>query len=139
MFELDPQLERDCFFTADLPLCRLLLLNDANYPWYILVPRVADARELYQLTLEDQQQYLYESSKLAGLMQAQFQADKMNIAALGNVVSQLHIHHIARFESDACWPKPVWGSIPAKHYAEAKAELIMEETRERLKQAGLLL
>lgn len=138
MFELDPQLERDCFFAADLPLCRLLLLNDANYPWYILVPRVANVRELYELSRQEQQQYLHESSALACLMKTQFQADKMNIAALGNVVSQLHIHHIARFESDACWPKPVWGSIPAKHYVEAQAEKVIEATRASLTQLGLL-
>ena len=106
MFKLDSQLERDTIALASLPLCELLLMNDANYPWIILVPRREGLRELVELSPEDQQQYLHESNAVAHCLQAQFAPYKLNIAALGNVVEQLHIHHIARFKDDAAWPRP---------------------------------
>lgn len=124
MFTLDPQLARDTLPIGDLPLCRLLLMNDATYPWFILVPRRADIREIYQLAAVDQQQLLAESSQLARLLAEQFFADKLNIAALGNLVPQLHVHHLVRYRTDPAWPKPVWGLLPAKPYLpEAAAEL----------------
>ncbi len=116
MFSLDPQLERDTLRLAALPLCDLLLMNDANYPWLILVPRRASIRELIELNDHDQQQYQLESNMTSQLLQGQFKADKLNIAALGNIVSQLHIHHIARFYHDSAWPKPVWGVLPPLAY-----------------------
>lgn len=115
-FVLDPQLERDCFLIGDLALCQVLLMNDARYPWLILVPRVADISEIYQLNLADQQQLLTESSALSKAMSRHFQADKMNIASLGNIVSQLHMHLIVRFEHDPAWPGPVWGQGTPVHY-----------------------
>ena len=122
MFELHPQLQKDCQLLGQFNLCHLLLMNDANYPWFILVPSRADIREIYQLSTEDQQQLWQESTRLSeGLMQV-FQGDKMNIAALGNVVPQLHVHHIVRYTSDAAWPAPVWGKVPARAYTEAERE-----------------
>jgi diadenosine tetraphosphate (Ap4A) HIT family hydrolase len=125
MFTLDPQLQKDTIAIASLPLCELLLMNDANYPWLILVPRREGARELLELSAEDQLQFLAESNAISRLLQTQFSAEKLNIAALGNVVAQLHIHHVARFAGDAVWPKPIWGAMPAVAYQqEALAEVI---------------
>ena len=110
MAELHPQLARDCRLIGRFPLCRLLLMLDANYPWFILVPDREGITEIHQLDSDDQQRLLHESSSLAGVLEEVFQADKLNIAALGNVVPQLHVHHIVRYENDPAWPAPVWGS-----------------------------
>jgi diadenosine tetraphosphate (Ap4A) HIT family hydrolase len=126
VFKLDPQLERDTIALASLSLCELLLMNDANYPWIILVPRRIGLRELVELSDTDQQQYLLESNAVAKLLQSQFDAYKLNIAALGNMVEQLHIHHIARFKEDVAWPKPVWGALPAVAYSEDKLGEVIE-------------
>lgn len=126
MFKLDSQLERDTIALASLPLCELLLMNDVNYPWIILVPRREGLRELVELSPEDQQQYLRESNAVAHCLQAQFAPYKLNIAALGNVVEQLHIHHIARFKDDAAWPRPVWGVMPARAYEDDKLAEVIE-------------
>jgi diadenosine tetraphosphate (Ap4A) HIT family hydrolase len=119
MFELHPRLNEDCVVVGDFPLCRLLLMNDANYPWFILVPRREGVREIFDLSVADQQQLLHESSRLSKVIAAHFKADKINVAALGNMVPQLHVHHIVRFESDPAWPAPVWGHAPASPYDDA--------------------
>lgn len=116
-FQLHPRLAQDCAFIADLPLCRLLLMNDSLYPWCILVPRVADITDLYELADGDQQQLLRESSFLSRCLMSLFNGHKMNVAALGNVVPQLHVHHIVRQTTDAAWPLPVWGQQAAVPYA----------------------
>lgn len=121
-FELDARLAADTFAVGDLPLSRVLLMNDLNFPWCILVPRRESARELHALATEDQLQLLQEISGVAAAMQYAFEADKMNVAALGNVVAQLHVHIIARFEADPAWPAPVWGRLPAKPYPLADAK-----------------
>ncbi len=108
-FTLHATLSEDCFFLGDFPLCRLLMMNDSQYPWFILVPRRANISESHELSTENQLQLSKESNFCAELIKRTFDAHKMNIAALGNVVPQLHIHHIARFESDIAWPKPIWG------------------------------
>lgn len=118
MFKLDPQLEKDCFDLGQLGLCRVLLMNDSAYPWFILVPQVADLTEIYQLDPELQRQLSDESARFAAHIAKAFAADKINIAALGNVVSQLHVHHIVRFRSDQAWPAPVWGKFAATPYKE---------------------
>lgn len=107
MFVLDPRLQQDCLVLGDFPLCRLLLSKDANYPWFILVPRQADVSELFDLTAADQQQLWQETTCLANSLKQEFAADKMNVATLGNVVSQLHMHVIVRHRNDAAWPAPV--------------------------------
>lgn len=117
MFELHPRLREETLVIGDFPLSRLLLMNDANYPWFILVPRRTDIHEIFQLGHDDQCQLLKESSQLAMVLSKIFEADKLNIAALGNMVPQLHIHHIVRYRSDQAWPKPVWGLFPAKPYS----------------------
>ncbi len=116
MFELDERLAGDTCCLGDLPLCRVLLMLDANYPWLILVPRREGLTEIFELSQDDQRQFMQESSAVAELMAGLFSADKMNIAALGNMVPQLHIHHVARLRGDAAWPKPVWGCVPPLKY-----------------------
>ena len=103
----------------------MLAMNDTNFPWCILVPKRADVREIYQLSMTDQQQLMCESSYVAQQLALEFNADKINIAALGNITPQLHVHHIVRYRSDVAWPKPVWGQRPATPYtATQHAELI---------------
>lgn len=116
LFELHPRLRQDTQTVGDYPLCRLLLMNDANYPWFILVPRRTGIKEIFELSEQDQRQFLKESSRLAEVMQKVFAADKINIAALGNMVPQLHVHHVVRFHNDPAWPNPVWGFCAAKPY-----------------------
>ena len=118
-FSLHPRLEADTETLADLPLCRALLMNDSRYPWVILVPRIPDIREIHQLSDQDQIRLLKETSGLSKAMERAFGADKINVAALGNMVPQLHIHVIARFASDSTWPAPVWGQGQAVPYGEA--------------------
>ena len=117
-FNLHPQLATDGIELADFPLCKLLLCNDSAYPWFILVPKVADISEVYQLEWEQQQQLLNESSLLSELLMQVFTGDKMNVAALGNVVEQLHVHHVVRFKYDAQWPKPIWGQQALTPYSD---------------------
>ncbi len=122
MFELHPQLAQDAIAIGDFPLCRLLLCNDNNYPWFILVPRRSQIREIFQLEERDQRQLLKESSQLSQVLVKIFQADKLNVAALGNLVPQLHIHHIVRYQDDPAWPKPVWGLFPSQAYSKRTAQ-----------------
>ena len=117
-FPLAPELQRDCIELADWPLCKVLLMNDSQYPWFILVPREAGLKEIIDLSETQQVTLLRESAKLSKLLQQVFNPDKLNVAALGNMVPQLHIHHIARFKTDAAWPAPVWGKLPAVPYSD---------------------
>lgn len=122
----------DCYSVGRLDLCHLLLMNDANYPWCILVPDRDGIREIYDLSEADQRQLLSESSYLGRTMMTLFTGDKLNIAALGNVVPQLHIHHIVRFRNDPAWPAPVWGRLPARPYSDAELQERMNHLREAL-------
>jgi diadenosine tetraphosphate (Ap4A) HIT family hydrolase len=125
MATIHPQLMQDCQLLGKFTLCHLLLMRDANYPWCILVPDRDDISEIHQLSETDQQQLLRESSLLSVAMESAFSPDKLNIAALGNVVPQLHLHHIARYRTDAAWPAPVWGRVPAKPYLEYELEAVV--------------
>ncbi len=127
MIELHPQLKKDCIQLGEFTLCSLLLLNDANYPWFILLPNRAGITEIHHLSEIDQQQLMTESMFFSQCLEQVFQADKLNIAALGNVVPQLHIHHIARFTTDACWPAPVWGAVSPIAYNEAQLKNIKKQ------------
>ncbi|MBU5235952.1 HIT domain-containing protein, partial [Vibrio cholerae] len=104
---------QDTLAIGDFPLCRLLLSSDANYPWFILVPRINGISEVFQLDVAAQQTLWQETTALAQMLNEGLAADKMNIGALGNVVSQLHVHVIVRKRDDAAWPAPVWGKHPA--------------------------
>ena len=127
MITLHPQLEKDCFILGEFKLCNLLLLNDANYPWFILLPNREDIREIHQLSEAEQQQLMTESMFFSRCLEQVFQPDKLNIAALGNMVAQLHIHHIARFKTDACWPAPVWGATEPVLYEPAQLEVLKNQ------------
>lgn len=120
-FGLHPQLAQDTHFVADLPLCRVLLMDESRYPWLILVPRRAGIREIHELDAADRHQLWEESDQASHALLALFQPDKLNLAALGNMVPQLHLHHIARFQTDAAWPTPVWGKFPPEPYTPAAA------------------
>lgn len=100
-------------------------MKDSNYPWFILVPDREDITEIHQLSKTDQQQLISESSTLSRIIDKQFNADKINIAALGNLVPQLHIHHIVRYKTDAAWPAPVWGKLPVKAYTEEETNQLI--------------
>ena len=123
------QLQKDCLLIGRFPLCRLLLAKDANYPWFILVPDRIDITEIYQLSRDDQIQLIAESSLLAGILKTEFHADKINIGALGNLVPQLHIHHIARYKNDVAWPAPIWGKTKAKDYLKNEIDSVIKKLK----------
>ncbi|MCD5976121.1 Histidine triad protein [Pseudomonas savastanoi pv. glycinea] len=129
MFALDSRLQEDTLLIGDFPLCRLLLSNDSNYPWFILVPRRPDITEVFQLDARDQLQLWQETTLLSEQLKGLFNADKLNVAALGNVVSQLHMHVIVRRRSDIAWPAPVWGKHPATPYTAQEFSLIKDQLR----------
>jgi len=126
MITLDPRLLNDCELIGKFTLCQVLLMRDANYLWCVLVPDREGMSEVFDLSEEEQKQLSLESNTLLDYLKREFNADKMNVAALGNVVPQLHIHHIARYETDIAWPRPVWGAFPAKGYSD-------DELKDRVK------
>lgn len=132
MFELDQRLQNDTIVIGDFPLCRLLLMNDSTYPWFILVPRREESREIHQLAETDQAQLWRESSWLASWMESAFTFHKLNVAALGNVVSQLHLHHVGRRTDDPTWPGPVWGQRPAVPYLETQLDALLAQAKAAL-------
>jgi len=127
-FELHTRLAADTVALGRFDLCRVLLMNDSRFPWCILVPERPGVAEIHQLSDADQVSLIRESSLLASRMAETFHADKMNVAVLGNIVSQLHLHHVARYRNDDAWPGPVWGSGKAVRY-EAQ---VLSEMRDRL-------
>ena len=115
-FELHSRLVKDTFAVANLNLCKLLLMNDSNYPWFILVPRIKNISELFELTKVDRQSLNNEVDVLSRRLSLHFNAKKMNVAAMGNIVPQLHIHVIVRKETDAAWPNPIWNKVDIALY-----------------------
>lgn len=115
-FRLHPRLADDCHRVGDLALSRVLLLDDARYPWLVLVPRRADIGEIYELDTRDRAVLLDESCRVGAFLMQAFQGDKLNVAALGNLVPQLHVHLVVRSRGDPAWPGPVWGHSPAVPY-----------------------
>lgn len=115
-FNLDAKLAQDTIFLKDLELSRLLLMNDSNYPWLILVPRKEHISELFELSVEEQNTLMSEISMVSKIMKKEFVPDKINVATLGNIVKQLHVHIIVRFKHDPVWPDPVWGKRTAITY-----------------------
>lgn len=128
MFELDPRLEADALFVSDLPLCRVLLMNNRAFPWLILVPRRGMLVEITDMNAEDRAQWMHEVCMVSTVLQAHTRAFKMNVAALGNMVRQLHTHVVARHEGDAAWPHPVWGKGGSPYDGE-DAEMMIEKLR----------
>ena len=129
---LHPQLERDTTPLGDLPLSRVLIINDANYPWLLLVPRRAGAVELIDLGEVERSQLMSEIALASCTLKEVTECDKLNVAALGNVVPQLHVHVIARRQGDAAWPKPVWGTVPPIDHDRNELEKFIEALRKKL-------
>jgi diadenosine tetraphosphate (Ap4A) HIT family hydrolase len=128
-FELDPKLAADTSEVDRWPLCRVLLMNDANYPWLILVPARWGLRDFHDLEADDLAAMTAEIVRASKALEALFDPVKLNVAALGNQVPQLHIHVIARREDDPAWPKPVWGAVPARAYTESERRDRIEQLR----------
>ncbi|MEE8388626.1 MAG: HIT family protein [Acidiferrobacterales bacterium] len=129
MAKIHPQLLLDCVLLGRFELNHLLLMQDANYPWFILVPDRDGISEIYQLSEIDQQLLTRESALLSSVLSQQLGADKLNIAALGNIVPQLHIHHVVRYQHDAAWPAPVWGKVPARPYEDHHLQAMVEKIK----------
>ncbi len=122
-YELHPQLAADTHPVAAFELCELRLMDDANYPWLVLVPRLPDVHELIDLDVNQRHALTDEVDRASRVLRDAFLPHKLNVAALGNLVSQLHVHVIARFEQDPAWPSPVWGRVAARPYTP---ELLVE-------------
>lgn len=131
-FSLNPRLEGDSLFVADLPLSAVRLMKDANYPWLLLVPRKSDLVEIIDLDDAEQVQLMREISLSSTALRNVTECEKLNVGALGNQVSQLHVHVIARFRDDNAWPGPVWGVVPPKDYEPDQAERMILDLRDAL-------
>lgn len=129
MFALHPRLTADTHLVGDWDLCRVLLMNDSRYPWLILVPRRAETAEITQLDQPDQMTLMAEIARASTLMRRLFDPDRVNVAALGNMVPQLHVHVISRFQGDDAWPKPVWGAHPAIAYGPEQLDIALNRLR----------
>ncbi|GBU17190.1 MULTISPECIES: HIT family protein [Methylobacterium] len=134
-FSLDPRLAADTVPVGDLPLCSVLMMDDRRFPWLVLVPRRLGLREVTDLS-EDDARLLWEETRLAArVAQALWRPDKVNVASLGNVVGQLHMHVVARFASDAAWPGPVWGHGSREPFPAHTLEMLAERAGERFAHA----
>ena len=131
-WQLHPQLANDTVPVIELALCEVRLMDDANHPWLVLVPRVADMVEIIDLDPAQRTRLASEIDTACRALKALFKPDKLNVAALGNLVPQLHVHVIARYTDDIAWPRPVWGSATARPYAP-------EELIERVRALGAAL
>ncbi|MCU7844531.1 MAG: HIT family protein [Candidatus Thiodiazotropha sp. (ex Monitilora ramsayi)] len=127
-FVLDERLSQDCHLLADLPFCRLLLMNNALLPWLILVPN-SDKTELHELTEAQQLALMKEINLVSRFAQQHFTPDKLNVAAIGNIVRQMHIHIVARKTDDICWPGVVWGVKQKTAYGQVQLERIAESLK----------
>jgi len=132
LWSLHPQLAADTVTVGDLALCRVLVTNDANYPWLILVPRRPGVTEIVDLDRADRTTLMDEIAQCSGGLQALTRCDKLNVAALGNAVPQLHVHIIARFRNDAGGMRPVWGAAPTKPYEAAALATFVAQVRDAL-------
>jgi diadenosine tetraphosphate (Ap4A) HIT family hydrolase len=130
-FELDRRLVRDTIDVTNLPLCNVRLMNNKRFPWVVLVPRVADASEIIDLDRGEQHQLSDEIAVVSHILKALVTPDKLNVAALGNQVPQLHVHVIARYKGDKAWPNPVWGG-DSEEYSEVESEKFCYELRSAL-------
>ena len=131
-FALHPQLAADGLFLADWPLCQVLRMNDAVYPWLILVPRLNDAREILDLSAADRVRLMDEIAWASQALKDLRKPDKINVGALGNVVPQLHVHVLGRFKDDPAWPRPVWGHAAPIRFEPADAAREAEAWRAAL-------
>lgn len=135
-FRLHERLARDTFPVTDLPLCSVRLMDNKHFPWVILVPRVAGAREWIDLSREEQHQLSDEIAIISHIFQALVTPDKLNVGALGNMVPQLHVHVIARYKADPAWPNPVWGG-PSETYSDEEARRFIYDLKSALESLQL--
>lgn len=131
-WSLHPQLDRDTASLGDLPLSRVLVIDDANFPWLLLVPRRPDIVEVIDLTEVEQAQLMTEIARVSRALREVTQCHKLNVAALGNAVPQLHVHLIARFRNDTAWPKPVWGAAPPRPYDREELHNLVTPLRKKI-------
>jgi len=131
-FEIHPQLKADSHLVGCFKLCQLRLIDDQQYPWFILLPQIDAVEEIHQLNAVQGIQLWQESHQLSILLMSLFQPDKLNIAAIGNLVPQLHLHHVVRFKHDLCWPKPIWGQCPMKPYLKLERETLITRMQQEL-------
>ena len=131
-FKLDSRLAKDCFILGELQTSLLLLMNNKVAPWFVLVPKVADVSEIYELDIDMQASLLREINELSSFIKQKFVADKLNVAAIGNVVKQLHIHVVARKENDYCWPGVVWGTDFSEQYLEEEVRELVDSMTDNL-------
>jgi diadenosine tetraphosphate (Ap4A) HIT family hydrolase len=131
-FRLAERLEADTYSLAEWPLCRILLMDDARFPWIILVPKRADCSEIIELSEPDQAQLMREISQAMAALASVTRPDKINLGALGNIVRQLHVHLVARYASDPAWPGPVWGVGERRSYPPHMAGLLIDRLSKAL-------
>jgi diadenosine tetraphosphate (Ap4A) HIT family hydrolase len=131
-WELHPLLDKDTTPLGDLPLSRVLVINDATFPWLLLVPRRRNVDEIIDLDEVEQAQLMTEIARVSRALKEVTGCDKLNVGALGNVVPQLHVHVIARRKGDAAWPKPVWGAAPPRDHDPGALERFMTALRQRI-------
>lgn len=136
-FNLNETLEKDSLMVCDLDLCQVRLINDSQYPWFILVPRKNGLVEIIDLDENEQALLWRESALLSRCLRKIFSPDKLNLGMLGNVVSQLHIHHIGRFKTDLAWPGPIWGQHKMKAYEQEESEGLITSMRVLLEEAQI--
>jgi diadenosine tetraphosphate (Ap4A) HIT family hydrolase len=131
-FELDPRLARDTELVESLGLCQLRMMKDSRWPWFMLVPQRNDVSELFQLTPLDQALLTFETNMVAAALKKATGAEKINVAAIGNIVRQLHVHIVARSDGDPNWPGPIWGYGQAEPYEDAAKQLLIKSLTENL-------
>jgi diadenosine tetraphosphate (Ap4A) HIT family hydrolase len=131
MFTLHPTLATDSLEIGELELCQCRLINNMLFPWFLLIPKVEGVSEIVDLSPDQQQLLMQESVWLSECLRAVFEPDRINVAALGNQVPQLHVHHIARFKTDAAWPNPVWGG-QSQTYSKEALEVLLKSFRGKI-------
>ena len=124
MFQLHERLAADTYLMASWELCDVLLLKNAVYPWFVLVPRQSDLVEIIDLSVAHQTQLMREIAKISAFLREDYQIDKINVGALGNMVPQLHVHVLGRTKNDPAWPGPVWGHPESREYSESEVSEI---------------
>ena len=129
-FELHSDLRRDGILIGKFELCVVLMINDATYPWFVLVPQRNGIRDTIDLCASDHQRLFEESRTFGKAIMQIFDGEKLNVAALGNVTPQLHLHHVVRFQNDAAWPAPIWGKQPLKPWEQQQVEITLAKIRE---------
>ena len=133
-FSLHPNLQRDAIILGEFELCLVMLINDMTYPWFVLVPQRDGIRDAIDLSKDDYLALCNESRTFGAAIMQIFEGEKLNVAAIGNITPQLHVHHIVRYSSDPAWPAPVWGHQPMRAYTDAE----LQNRRLAINDAGIL-